>query len=540
MVVVIVLLSGMGTATTYYVAVDGKDLNDGLSWETAFATIQKGINAAGGGKPNNYDTVWVGEGTYVTGPVFLNNDNQRICFRPNVTVEAKDYPAYFDGPRDSLFEMYSKSNIIFDGNSTIFHMKNEQYPVPIDFDIDGGVDLDADTISFEKDHIFLTGLYVRYYNNGYPNVEPLKHMEWYFVIVTDNNTIRLAATKKDAKRGKQIDLTGASTGRHTIKPLSEGRHVIKIGSCTNVEISDLTLEYSGGDGVAIWGDNKIAKDYSENITIKNVTCDHNFRTGIFIASVDGLLIENCLVKNTDGAPLGPWAGFNFEPWGSMFRLKNIEVRNCTMENNKKYGVKLSGSLTSESEDVSILVEDCTVVGPSDITNYGLLVKTVPENGPGGEIRFRNCQVRNATWGIGVSAKSSESVAVVFDNCLVKDTLVKVTKGGPAYAPVNVSAGVTFSVEKLGGVQFINCRVIDNQNRPALSTTCLPKDLYEIHGDIYVQNSKRKGALWDWSGATLHNVDITLHSKDIDTCKVHNHTEDMKYDTKRGHICYTTD
>ena len=35
------------TATVYYVdAVDGNDLNDGLSPETAFATIQKGIDAA--------------------------------------------------------------------------------------------------------------------------------------------------------------------------------------------------------------------------------------------------------------------------------------------------------------------------------------------------------------------------------------------------------------------------------------------------------------------------------------------------------------
>ena len=67
------------TATIYYVnAADGNDNNDGLSPETAFATIQKGIDTA-----QNGDTVMVYPGLYVglwsdlwyTGVIYFNGKN---------------------------------------------------------------------------------------------------------------------------------------------------------------------------------------------------------------------------------------------------------------------------------------------------------------------------------------------------------------------------------------------------------------------------------------------------------------------------------
>lgn len=55
----LLLISSSLSATTYYVSPNGSDNNGGLSWETAFATIQKGINSS-----INGDIVEVAEGAY--------------------------------------------------------------------------------------------------------------------------------------------------------------------------------------------------------------------------------------------------------------------------------------------------------------------------------------------------------------------------------------------------------------------------------------------------------------------------------------------
>ncbi|MHC4646832.1 MAG: right-handed parallel beta-helix repeat-containing protein [Planctomycetota bacterium] len=93
------------TATTYYVdAADGNDSNDGLTAETAFATIQKGIDTALDG-----DTVIVQPGFYPENIDFLGK---------NITAESIE-PANWDVVRGTTigddYEFASEATVTFRG-----------------------------------------------------------------------------------------------------------------------------------------------------------------------------------------------------------------------------------------------------------------------------------------------------------------------------------------------------------------------------------------------------------------------------------------
>ena len=122
----------------------------------------------------------------------------------------------------------------------------------------------------------------------------------------------------------------------------EWRHVIHVQSCRNVRISGLTLKDSGGDGLCIshkYETNGSAEP-SERIEVNDVTCDNNWRTGIAITCANDVTIENCILKNTSGAPLGPWAGIDFEPGTGNSRLNNIVMRDTVIENNAGHGIQI--------------------------------------------------------------------------------------------------------------------------------------------------------------------------------------------------------
>ncbi|MCA9413986.1 MAG: right-handed parallel beta-helix repeat-containing protein, partial [Candidatus Omnitrophica bacterium] len=116
---------------------------------------------------------------------------------------------------------------------------------------------------------------------------------------------------------------------------AEWRMALRIRGCKNVQVLGLTLSDSGGDGIYI-ADGKDRK-ISENIAIRDVVCDNNYRQGISIIGVKNLLVEDSVFKNTWGTP--PSAGVDIEPDGEDDVVQGVVFRNCRFEDNYGDGIE---------------------------------------------------------------------------------------------------------------------------------------------------------------------------------------------------------
>ena len=110
---------------------------------------------------------------------------------------------------------------------------------------------------------------------------------------------------------------------------AEWRHGLSILSSSNVLVEDLTIEFTGGDGIYL-GVCKAGVTCSA-VTIRRVLCYENHRQGISVITARNLLIEDTIMRDTNGT--APQAGIDFEPNLANEELTNCVMRRCICEGN---------------------------------------------------------------------------------------------------------------------------------------------------------------------------------------------------------------
>jgi hypothetical protein len=235
----------------------------------------------------------------------------------------------------------------------------------------------------------------------------------------------------------------------------EWRHCLSVRGGSNITIKGVRFDKGGGDGIYLgtYG------GYCDTVLIQDVTCDGNARNGISIISAKNVTIDNCKlynsgVYNPSGlAQYGPWDGIDFEPNYSEELLQNINITNCTFNNNKHSGIHFSlQNFTLSTLPVSIIVSDCYITS----SDYGIYV--YPALNPGtGYIDIEDCTIENTDVnGLKFLDWHHDSIDIDITNCTLINPTESTSKGAIELS-ANTNISYTTGNFDLSNIYVYRCK-----------------------------------------------------------------------------------
>lgn len=231
---------------------------------------------------------------------------------------------------------------------------------------------------------------------------------------------------------------------------SQYRHCVLLMSCTNINIYGLKLMDSGGDGIIIASWSGVAyQRYCENIFLKDLWSDNNYRQGISVISAQHLRVENCWFSNTVGT--APQAGVDIEPNQPFERLIDIVFEKCRFTGNTGGGIKVTPiSIDSTTLPMDITFNNCYVAN-NGVNRYQIETYSYP-SGATGNVYFNNCMTDGGSYSVGGS-KLVNGHKTRFYNCVFRN---------PTDIVINLDDYTTStSGIRNGGISFTNCLAFYN-------------------------------------------------------------------------------
>ena len=242
------------------------------------------------------------------------------------------------------------------------------------------------------------------------------------VIMRGQGSAELSMNKKDYQDPK-------------LYSLGEWRHTVSLRGCRNVTVKDLTIRSSGGDGVYIADGKRLFE--RNDILLENLLLDDHHRQGVSVITVNGLVIRNCRIQNTDGTQ--PMCGIDFEPNSASEEVGNCLIEGTEFLNNARAGIMIScGGL---QKPIDITVRNCRIAGNVEGINVNAdRDAAAPTKGT---IRFENCTITDSKMPLIIRNKRN-GIALSFSGCEI-DNL-----SGKADMPVMI---YTEYPENCGAIDF---------------------------------------------------------------------------------------
>ena len=241
---------------------------------------------------------------------------------------------------------------------------------------------------------------------------------------------------------------------------SEWRHCISFYGVENLQILNLTLKDSGGDGIYFGG---AGKNPPRNVIVRDVICDGNNRQGISVIAGVNCLVENCKLINTWGTP--PAAGIDFEPNKPGEPIRGFVLRNVETYNNQGAGYEFYlANMNATSGPLEVTIENCT--SRKDGQSPFSFCST---NGPGfdrpGLVHVKNCIFEDNPANINLQGTCANGYKILFENVTIRNIGTKHAKISP------IQAGyLALNEGTSGNFHFINTVVYDTIDREPFQFT----------------------------------------------------------------------
>jgi hypothetical protein len=271
---------------------------------------------------------------------------------------------------------------------------------------------------------------------------------------------------------------------------SQWRHVVNVYSSTDVTIEGLTLTGAGGDGIYLGRSTDAGQpSLCQNVIVRNVTCDDNYRNGLSVISIDNLLVEGCAFVNTVGQ--SPQSGLDFEPNHPDEQLTQIVMRDCTFTGNAGASLTLAlRYLAGSTTPMSMLFERLYlgpqyVDGTPDPMHFAptLLYVGPADVHPGGTVEFRDSLFETAPYSCNVAVYPKEAVG----ETLTFTRTVGLNWGNIEGHYQNISL-LGLTIPQFGGITWDDCLFITDQATPFISAHVSNPDnttVQGLHGNITV-------------------------------------------------------
>lgn len=259
---------------------------------------------------------------------------------------------------------------------------------------------------------------------------------------------------------------------------AQGRHGIALRGARHVSIAGLTVTETGGDGIYVsisyhWPS---GVPWSKGITVNDAMLVRNYRQGMSVIAVEGLVVTNTVLGETgsDGMGHPPMAGIDFEPNDETQPLSGVRFHNVTARSNAGRGFQWSLTRnTPKTPPLDILFEDCSVVGGG---SYGISFSGSGHGGvpTGGNFQLTNVHV-SLTNGSGLLIENKDGGPTM---ALKNVTIDRVARQGGA--PIWIEGQTKLCT----GASFESVQLLDDVDRVPVN---LMGNVTNMRGEIDVFN-----------------------------------------------------